>query len=390
MEPVDIFLQDLVKNNFYQPPLIWQHKDKKILESFGHQLKNGIFLTENQANLLIKILNEYRTDLEIASGTLLNFLDSPTWSKEFRLLDVTKNIHISDLNFSEIVIEFSYNKKIKDKLFSLTKAFDGEIQSHKNCIFTVALTEKNICTLIDNFLEYRFVFDDHILNFHKEIVKIKTEKELLIDFTHLSNNRIIDKLEKDIGADNVNNSLLLHDRKLRFQYNFKDTLDNDSLKSKIAKRTDTDIYVDSTVYAFKELLSALTDLQRFPILVIFDPYQPESCKNLLTIIHEAFLDLQLEENIGIYFRMDSINKDFNLQIAALRYNSYLDTSTKLVGLSNKQLPKFIVSTSWKPSALVCFSPSFKNSKIYSYCDSVDLKICYTESKPVTGFDYAVM
>ena len=102
------------------------------------------------------------------------------------------------------------------------------------------------------------------------------------------------------------------------------------------------------------------------------------------------MDLQLEENIGIYFRMDSINKDFNLQIAALRYNSYLDTSTKLVGLSNKQLPKFIVSTSWKPKALVCFSPSFKNSKIYSYCDSVDLKICYTESKPVTGFDYAVM
>jgi len=74
MKTVDSFLQDIIKNNFYQPDILWENKDKKILESLGHQLKNGVFLTENQGNLLLKILTDYRDKLEKSTTSSLLFI----------------------------------------------------------------------------------------------------------------------------------------------------------------------------------------------------------------------------------------------------------------------------------------------------------------------------
>lgn len=391
MKTVDIFLQDLVKNNFYHSDIAWKIKDKKILESLHHQLKNGVFLTENQGNLLIKILKDYKTDLEKSTNEILSLLDNPSWSKEFRLIDVIKNIYLRDHNSSEIFIEFSYNKKIKDRFFNFTKVFDGDITPYKNNIYSVPLTENNIFLLVEHFQEHNFNFDEKVLNFYKEIVEIKNKETVSFDIKESSNLNLLKKLSDDIGVDNTNNSLLLHDRKLKYQYNFNESLDENSLESLIAKRTETDIFVSSNSWSFEQTLKALHNLKRLPVLVLFDLYNVPFCKNVLETINQSFKNSGIEEKVGIYFRLDNNgNKDFNLRIAELGYNSYLDSDTTIVGLSNKQLPKFIIKTGWKPSSVICFSPTFKNSKIYSYCDTVDLKICYTENKPVTGFDYAIM
>lgn len=391
MKTVDIFLQELVKNNFYHSNIAWKIKDKKILESLHHQLKNGVFLTENQGNLLIKILKDYWTDLEKNTSIDSDLLDNPTWSKEFRLIDIIKNIYLQDNNFSEIFIEFSYNKKIKDKLFNFTKVFDGAISPYKNNVYSVPLTETNIFLLVEHFQEHNFIFDEKILNFYKEIIDIKNKETVSFDIKESSNVNLLKKLSDDIGSDNTNNSLLLHDRKLKYQYNFNESLDENSLESLIAKRTETDIFVSSNSWSFEQILKALHNLKRLPVLVLFDLYNISFCKNVIETINHSFKNSGIEEKVGIYFRLDNNgNKDFNSRIAELGYNSYLDSNTTMIGLSNKQLPKFIIKTGWKPSSVICFSPTFKNSKIYSYCDTVDLRICYTESKPVSGFDYAIM
>ena len=77
MKHVDVFLLEVIKDNFYLPNIEWDHKDKKILESLGHQLKSGVFLTENQGNLLVKLLLQYKTDLEKFTTLSLEFLNSP-------------------------------------------------------------------------------------------------------------------------------------------------------------------------------------------------------------------------------------------------------------------------------------------------------------------------
>lgn len=391
MKPVDIFLQEIIKNNFFQDSVDWKTKDKKILESLGHQLKNNVFFTENQGNLLVKILSSYQLDLEKSYGLSLDFLKDPTWSKEFRSIDVIKRIYISNTSTPEILLEFSYNKRFKDKLFSMSKLIEGDIYNQKNNIYSVPLTEKNVYELVENFKEFNFDFDGKITNFYNEIRKIKADNNISFSLHSIENKNLMKKLVEDIGTDNLDNKILLHDRKLKFQYKLDDILEENTLTNKIAVRNETDIFVNSEIYSFQSLVKALIEIKRLPTLVIFDSYDEKLCTELLNTIHQSFLDTDLEDKVGIYFRLEnSTGKEFNSRIAELGYNHYLDSSVNLVGLSNKQLPKFILKNKWKPKSVICFGPSFKNSKIYSYCDTVDLKICYTKSKPVTGFDYAVM
>jgi hypothetical protein len=391
MKTVDIFLQELDKNDFYQSAFTWKHKDKKILESLTHQLKSGVFFTENQGNLLVKILLDYKLNLEEATKESLTLLDQPTWSKEFRLIDTVKEVYISDNTSPEILIEFSYNKKIKDKLFNLSKMFNGDITSQKNNIYSLLLTENNICILIENFQEHRFNFDQKILNFYNEIREIRTNKEVTISIDKIKNDVLINKLNEDIGHIDYDDTALLHDRKIKFQYSFDGVLEENSLKNLIAKRTESDVWISNTTWSFDSIVNSLKDLKRIPLLIVFDAYNKDLCITLLESIQASLKNANIEDNVGIYFRLDNnTNKDFNSRIAELGYNSYLDSDTKVVGLHHKQLPKFLVKTQWKPQAVICFNPTFKNSKIYSYCDSVDLKICYSDTKPVLGFDYAIM
>ena len=391
MKTVDSLLQEIIKYNFFPNIVTWKTKDKKILESLGHQLRNGVFFTENQANLLVKILLDYKDRLESAVQQPIAFLENPTWSRDFRTLELVKNISLHPGINSEIFIEFSYNKKIKEKLFSLSKLLDGDICAQKHNLYTVALTETNIFTLVGTFKDWGFFFDEKIQNFYNEIVEIKKADSINFSINNSDNKNLIKKLQEDIGVDNLSNTILLCDRKLKYQYKIDSNLEKSTLSSLIASRTSVDVFINSTTYTFTDILESLNGLKRLPLLVIFDPYDTRECINLLDTIHQSFTSQKIDEKIGIYFRMDNNTcKDFNSKISELGYNSYLDTETKLVGLSNKQLPKFIIKNNWRPESVICFSPSFKNSKIYSYCDSVDLKICHTNTKPVTGFDYAIM
>lgn len=391
MNTVDTLLLEIIRNNFFISVVPWDHKDKKILESFGHQLKSGVFLTENQGNLLVKLLARYQNYIQAVSSLDFTILNNPTWTQNFRSISVVRRIFLNSADLSQIYVEFTYNKRLKDRLFELQKKIQGSIVHEKNNLYSFILSEQNICVLVENFKEQGFEIEPKILNFYQEIQTIKSKAKPCFDITTIDNLHLHGKLKEDLGVDYKNLPILLHDRKLRFQYEYNEFLTEKSLVEKIALRSSIDTFISSIDYTFKDVILSLVELQRLPVLVIFDSYRPDFCKNLLDQIHTTFLETNLQEKIGIYFRLDNnLNKDFNTKIAEFGYNCYLDSQTQLVGLSSKQLPKFLVKSGWKPKSVICFSPNFKNSKIYSYCDSVDLRICFTESKPVSGFEYAVM
>jgi hypothetical protein len=85
--------------------------------------------------------------------------------------------------------------------------------------------------------------------------------------------------------------------------------------------------------------------------------------------------------------MDAVtdeNKEFNELIKKLNYNTHLDNTTQVVGISNKTLPKFMLNSTWYPKSVISFTPSFRSNKTHVYCDAVDLIIYYTESQPLLG------
>ena len=94
-------------------------------------------------------------------------------------------------------------------------------------------------------------------------------------------------------------------------------------------------------------------------------------------------------DVGIYFRFDNTteqNKIFNDLINTLKYNSKLDKNTKIVGLANNKLPKFLVKDQWKPNSIISFTNNFKNNKTSVYCDDVDLIIYYHDKAPLGDID----
>lgn len=391
MFTVDSFLLDLDKNNFFQDRISWKNKERKILLSLLEQEKRGVFFTESQGNLLLKILREYKKSLDQCYETSLDFIETPIWSKNFRVLEIIKNIYIEDLKKCEILVRFTYNKNIKEHLFSLSKDIEGEIRNISSDTFSITLSENNVFTLVNEFKKYGFKFDQNILEFYKEIENIKKQKINQLDIFLNENVNLKNKLSLDISNISEQNSLLLKDRRLRFQYEYNGILENSCLTHKIANRNSTHIWIDPSAYDLEPILNSLQELKRLPLLVVFDVHDVAHSKKLLDSIDYFAKKSNPDKKVGIYFRLDNAdNKEFNEKIANLKFNNYLDETVDIVGLSSKQLPKFIIKSGWMPNSVIYFSSAFKGSKIHTYCNAVDLVICYNNTKPVHGIEYAIV
>ena len=92
----------------------------------------------------------------------------------------------------------------------------------------------------------------------------------------------------------------------------------------------------------------------------------------------------LDKKVGIYFRLsnDPTGKEFNELIAEREFNQELNSSTEVVGIQGGKIPKFLLTTKWKPMSVVCIGNSLKQSKTAVYSYNCDLIIQYSDSKPL--------
>ena len=67
-----------------------------------------------------------------------------------------------------------------------------------------------------------------------------------------------------------------------------------------------------------------------------------------------------------------------------KFNKNLTTDTKVIGIANNKLPKFIINHEWYPKTVITFSNNFRNNKTSFYCDSVDLIVYYNDKQPIVG------
>ena len=170
----------------------------------------------------------------------------------------------------------------------------------------------------------------------------------------------------------------------KYEYSLPNNEEN--LTFKIANRSNTQVYVNSKTYSLDDVFSSLQDLERFPVLLIFNKNDVEESIKILKNLVNLSKKLSLE-NIGIYYRLDNnadSNKNFNQIIQENKLNCELNVSTKVAGTASTFLPKFFYKTNWYPRSVVSFTNSFKSNKVFTYCDSVDCIVYYNEHKPLVG------
>lgn len=361
-------------------------KDKRILLSLFNQMDQGHFLTENQSKLLTKIFKENISALETVIPNANTIISDNTWSQAFRVIQRVRTICFGEDPKNTILVEFTYDKRLKEKLVSLNFKIDGAISAVGSKSYALALTEKNVYAVISTFLNDDFKIDEKIMNFYLEIEKILRDEKNSFDIAETDNKSFKNIIAEKVAVIEPVNYVMLHDRKIRYQYDFSGKIETKSLAEKIALRKNTKIFISSASYTIAEVLTALTQLQRFPVMTVFDGHDSKINKKSLDLLANGLTSAKILGPVGIYFRFDSKEdvSGFNSTIARLNYNQHLDSSTQVVGIANQKLPKFMVKQGWKPQSVISFTANFKSNKTSVYCSDVDLIIYYTDKRPLNG------
>lgn len=386
MSTLDQLLIELYKSPHLASGRIFEDRDRRILSSLARQIISGNFLTENQGNLLVKIFKENLSKLTVTDARYELAVVNPSWTYPFRVVEQIRKIYLGKEGTNTFIIDFTFNKRLKQKIADLSKEVDGNLCLTSSRQYSLPLTEKNIYAVVKTFKNQNFEIDQKIMNFYHEISKFLENKDDPFDIFLTNDTKLLSKLENEIGTVVPENNLLLLDRKIRYQYNILREILEDTLSAKIANRKDSKIFINSRLVSLNEIISSLKELRRLPLLIIFDQYEVTESLNFLKNLNTAVQDSNISK-LGIYFRFDSgveNAKEFNSLIGSLSFNQRLEADTEIVGIASGKLPKFMLKSDWYPKSVLNLQHSFKNNRTGVYCDAVDLIINYGETKPLGG------
>jgi len=378
----------------YSSPTIEEnlpHRDSRVLRSLATAINSHFFITENQSRLLIKILKENQEILSKIDNDFNEVLTRAVWSREFRQIEQVRKLYVlpaGDGNFT-IAIEFTFSSAIRKILSNLAKTVDGLIQIHPGKLFHADFTEKNIIELINTLTPHNFQIEESLKN-HYDTIKLWSKSDFQNQFliTAIVNQNFEKHITADLGVETAIDQNIIVDRSNRYQYfveNCEKTEEN--LTSFLAYRKKTKVWIDKNKFSLSEIFQALVNLKRLPVLVVFDNHSiTTSQKNLkiLEILIDSLEKNNLDKKVGIYFRLpnDEVGKKFNQLIAEKTYNNHLDIDTEIVGIQSGKIPKFFLTSNWKPMSIITIDSSLRNSKTAVYANCCDLIISYSDSEPI--------
>lgn len=382
----------LLKNNLLSIKLdntTLPKRDKQILLSIGKQLDYGIFLTEKQSNLVSKILLENLKFFSTIDSSCKEIIINNKWSQPFRVIKNVKEILI---NGDFLTVKFSYDKKIKDTITALQQDLIGHATYSSTHECQVPFNEKNILVLINGLKSFKFLVDPKIMEIYYTVKNILNTDTNPFEIFSTTKEYIKNAVSSEVGEISKNNLLLLHDRKIKYQYFVNAPIEPNSLEAKLALRTQRKVFIDSNTYTLTELVAALKTLLRVPLLFIFEGRNPIINKNQLLATGVALSENKLSDNVGIYFRFEkSEDSDgFNSTVSSLAFNHVLTENSQAAGISNHKIPKFMIKNAWKPKAIISFTNAFKNNKSFVCFSNIDLVLYYSDTPPLDKDVYAIM
>jgi hypothetical protein len=353
-------------------------------------VSRSTFITENQGNLLIKLLKENYKKLDIFTEKINLALTTPEWSTNFRHIEQIRKIKIETNSEAEsyIFIEFTFNANIRKSLTSIAKVTEGLIANINGKNYQADLTEKNIVLIVEALAPYDFEIDEKIRNFY-EIIKSwnKTEFEDQFLISNIDHKNFQKAITADLGIETAIDQNIINDRSMRYQY-FSGNLKNlgENLTEYIANRSKSRVWIDLAQHSLLDIFNSLKDLKRLPVLIVFENWNEEKSLNHLKILDNSLEESGLDNQVGIYFRLPSTDtgKQFNQLIKDRRYNRPLDVTTQIAVVQSGKIPKFFLKNSWQPMSVIALDTKMglRHGKTSVYSNCCDLVIEWTEAPSI--------
>jgi hypothetical protein len=370
-------------------------RDKRTLQSLHTAMLSDLYITEKQGNLLLQILSTptYSDFLIQSADDYKLYLNDPQWQNKFRVLpDVKKIYHIPagsdriniDLlkeNYTGVIaIDFTFSSIIRNDL----KQFSDILwQVKSGSLYYADFTEANIVTLLDAMAPYNFEVEPELRDYYNTIrLWDKQDFKDMYDVHKLEHTRFQTLISKDLES---NDPTIIVDRRLRYQYSTTvECQTTNELTKQIATREKSKVWIDSNTYSISDVVASLVELQRFPLLVVFEQSTDFTTITQFNELSQALTDHSITDNIGFHFRLDNTpdGKMFNDAIGKRQYNSVLNNDTKVAAVLGGKLPKFFLKEQWRPMSVLCIKNTLRHSKTAVYATSSDLIISYTPVEPI--------
>jgi len=365
--------------NFTEPTIeaLIPARDSKVLRSLATSIASNFFITENQSRLLMKILKDNSKKMTNFSEEISLALQEPMWSRSFRHIEQIKKLYIKKNEEQEpiLVVEFTFNSEIRKTLTGLGKKLDGGLNSSNQKVWPIELTEQNIVLVYEALEPLGFEVDEIVKN-HYQTIKSWSEQEIRDQFllTNIEHQNFQKAITADLGIETAIDQNIINDRSIRYQF-FTENAKNhgETLTETIANRSKSRVWVDKNQHSVTEVISSLVELRRLPLLVVFDTIVNDKYLKNLKILSESLEENGIFDGVGIYFRLpnDEMGKQFNNFIAEKKYNQRLDDRLKVAAVMSGKIPKFFLSTPWKPMSVITLDTKMGlrhgKTSVYSNC-----------------------
>jgi len=187
-------------------------------------------------------------------------------------------------------------------------------------------------------------------------------------------------LEEEIGTPSQDTLALYKDRSLKYGLHWFDQDDlwgsikkYSYLAGKIANRSVPSVVIEDTVFPVENIVLALEELERLPLLVVIPSQTPEAVVEM----HKNIRNIIAPEDTAVMFRLDNDahGAPVNEWIKENGLNSPLDSSKKIVYTIDNRIPKPILRSEWQPRAVLSLAQSsmlVSTRKILNYYADQDL------------------
>ena len=350
-----------------------EQTDFTIMNSIARQCFKGVALTDRQSALMQEKLLTYRdqfTNLDWDFDYAVNQLRQP-----LRSIDRSKYIKCQD---NTIVVRFPFNKTDICYIHEFAGTAEGYHHQKGTHIHYFEYNERNVLNLLNRFTKKDFVIDDELLEIYNKIKVINDNPQQYLSGINDNYNlininpKLATTIQKEVGEASAESFTKLYDRRFRYGFNYVTDFGKarNELEHQIASRTDAMYHSKPSTESADSILSALWNLDRFPLLVILDNDLAEEQLYMFANYYRDILDTKEQ---SVLFRLEEKDSGFNQLVKDRKLNNWVDKDTKVVYISKSKLPKLLVKNEWKPSATFSFTSSldrYLNNYVSFNCDLI--------------------
>lgn len=349
--------------------------DVTIMYSIARQSFKGTALTDRQFALMQTKLQAYKEQF-ISYG--INFdIAVEKLRQPLRQIDRSKYITVEE---EYIKVRFPFSKKLILSLQSMKVPYTEHKHQKGTHEHFFLFNESNAYEIVDTFQHSSFKIDAELLELHKHLSSLSYKDYVpCVDNMQLKNLHPngVKMIEDEIGPINEDNLLLYKDRRLKYGYEFPNSISKGSILSqKIAHRDRATVFINKNEVPLEEVISSLYELDRFPILILLND---EVAYDTLVTTYNIFKNFIPANEISVLMRLDSnISNGFNEYIKERELNSPVDKNTKIVYINKNKINKPLLQSSCSPKTVLMLESTQLSSKQQYYANEFDLIVHYDD------------